>query len=203
VSSEEPIVFAIDDDASMREALARLFRSIGMRATMFSSAEEFLEFKRPDVPAALILDVRLPGLSGLELQRELNGSGIPIIYITGHGDIPMSVQAMKAGAIEFFTKPFRDQVLLDAIAVAIKRDRENRKERAETAEYRARYDRLTQREREVLKHVIEGLLNKQIAAKLGTSEFTVKIHRKGVMQKMKAGSVPELVRMAQKVGCHL
>jgi FixJ family two-component response regulator len=199
VDSDEPIVFAIDDDASMREALSRLFRSIGMRASIFSSAEEFLEFKRPDVPAALVLDVRLPGLSGLELQRLLNGSGIPIIYITGHGDIPMSVEAMKAGAVEFLTKPFRDQVLLEAISVAIKRDRENRKERAEIAECRARYGHLTQREREVLKHVVEGLLNKQIAAKLGTSEFTVKIHRKGVMQKMKAGSVPELVRMAQKL----
>jgi FixJ family two-component response regulator len=198
VNKEEPIVFAIDDDASMREALSRLFRSIGMRANIFSSAEEFLELKRPDVPAALVLDVRLPGLSGLELQRELHGSGIPIIYITGHGDIPMSVQAMKAGAVEFLTKPFRDQVLLDAIAVAIKLDRENRKERAEIKECRARYERLTQREREVLKHVVEGLMNKQIADKLGTSEFTVKIHRKGVMQKMKAGSVPELVRMAQK-----
>jgi len=199
VDSEEPIVFAIDDDASMREALARLFRSIGMRASIFSSAEEFLEFKRPDGPAALVLDVRLPGLSGLELQRLLNGSGIPIIYITGHGDIPMSVEAMKAGAVEFLTKPFRDQVLLEAISVAIKRDRENRKERGEIAECRARYDLLTQREREVLTHVVEGLLNKQIAAKLGTSEFTVKIHRKGVMQKMKASSVPELVRMAQKL----
>ena len=199
MDSEEPIVYAIDDDASMREALDRLFRSIKMRATIFSSAEEFLEFKRPDVPAALVLDVRLPGLSGLELQRQLNGSGIPIIYITGHGDIPMSVEAMKAGAVEFLTKPFRDQVLLDAISVAIKRDRENRKERAEIAEYRARYQLLTQREREVLTHVVEGLLNKQIAAKLGTTEFTVKIHRKGVMQKMKAGSVPELVRMAQKL----
>jgi FixJ family two-component response regulator len=199
VDSEEPVVFAIDDDASMREALSRLFRSIGMRAGIFSSAEEFLEFKRPDVPAALVLDVRLPGLSGLELQRLLNESGIPVIYITGHGDIPMSVEAMKAGAVEFLTKPFRDQVLLEAISLAIKRDRENRKERAEIAECRARYGHLTQREREVLKHVVEGLLNKQIAAKLGTSEFTVKIHRKGVMQKMKAGSVPELVRMAQKL----
>jgi FixJ family two-component response regulator len=199
VDNEEPIVYAIDDDASMREALDRLFRSIKMRAIIFSSAEEFLEFKRPDVPAALVLDVRLPGLSGLELQRQLNGSGIPIIYITGHGDIPMSVEAMKAGAVEFLTKPFRDQVLLDAISVAIKRDRENRKERAEIAECRARYQLLTQREREVLKHVVEGLMNKQIAAKLGTTEFTVKIHRKGVMQKMKAGSVPELVRMAQKL----
>jgi FixJ family two-component response regulator len=199
VDNEEPIVFAIDDDASMREALDRLFRSIKMRATIFSSAEEFLEFKRPDVPAALVLDVRLPGLSGLELQRQLYGSGIPIIFITGHGDIPMSVEAMKAGAAEFLTKPFRDQVLLDAISAAIKRDRENRRERAEIAECRGRYELLTQREREVLKHVVEGLLNKQIAVKLGTSEFTVKIHRKGVMQKMKAGSVPELVRMAQKL----
>jgi FixJ family two-component response regulator len=203
VNSEEPIVFAIDDDASMREALSRLFRSIGMRASIFSSAEEFLAFERPDVPAALVLDVRLPELSGLELQREFNGSGIPIIFITGHGDIPMSVQAMKAGAVEFLTKPFRDQVLLEAISVAIKRDRENRIERAEIAECRARYGLLTQREREVLKHVVEGLLNKQIGAKLGTSEFTIKIHRKGVMQKMKAGSVPELVRMAQKLDRHL
>ena len=199
MDNEEPIVYAIDDDASMREALDRLFRSIKMRAIIFSSAEEFLEFKRPDVPAALVLDVRLPGLSGLELQRQLNGSGIPIIYITGHGDIPMSVEAMKAGAVEFLTKPFRDQVLLDAISAAIKRDRENRRERAEIAECRGRYELLTQREREVLKHVVEGLMNKQIAAKLGTTEFTVKIHRKGVMQKMKAGSVPELVRMAQKL----
>jgi FixJ family two-component response regulator len=163
VDNEGPIVFAIDDDASMREALDRLFRSIKMRATIFSSAEEFLEFKRPDVPAALVLDVRLPGLSGLELQRQLYGSGIPIIFITGHGDIPMSVEAMKAGAAEFLTKPFRDQVLLDAISAAIKRDRENRRERAEIAECRGRYELLTQREREVLKHVVEGLLNKQIA----------------------------------------
>jgi len=199
VNSEESMVFAIDDDASMREALSRLFRSIGMRASLFSSAEEFLEFARPDVPAALVLDVRLPGLSGLELQRELNGSGIPIIYITGHGDIPMSVQAMKAGAVEFLTKPFRDQVLLEAIGLAIKRDRENRKERAEIGEFRARYELLTQREREVLKYVVVGLMNKQIASELGTSEFTVKIHRKGVMQKMRAGSVAELVRMAQKL----
>ena len=203
MDKEEPIVFAIDDDASMREALARLFRSIGMRASIFSSAEEFLAFKLPDLPAALVLDVRLPGLSGLELQRDFNGSGIPIIYITGHGDIPMSVQAMKAGAVEFLTKPFRDQVLLDAIAVAIKLDRENRKERAQIQECCVRYERLTQREREVLKHVVAGLMNKQIADKLGTSEFTVKIHRKGVMQKMQASSVPELVRMAQKCECHL
>src|SRR6201987_5401572 len=185
----------------MREALSRLFRSIGMRAQIFASAQDFLIFQRPGAPACLVLDVRLPGLSGLDLQRELAAAdcAIPIIFITGHGDIPMSVEAMKAGAVEFLTKPFRDQVLLDAISAAIKRDRENRKERAEIAEYRARYELLTQREREVLKHVVEGLMNKQIAAKLGTTEFTVKIHRKGVMQKTKAGSVPELVRMGKKL----
>jgi len=200
VNSEEPIVFAVDDDASMREALSRLFRSIGMRARIFSSAEEFLTFERPDAPACLVLDVRLPGLSGLELQRELAEVAMPIIFITGHGDIPMSVQAMKAGAVEFLTKPFRDQVLLDAIQQAIRRDRANRKQRAEIAGQRARYDLLTQREREVLALVVAGLLNKQIAEQLGTTEFTVKIHRKAVMQKMQASSLADLVRMAAKLG---
>ena len=200
MNSEEPIVFAVDDDGSMREALSRLFRSIGMRARMFSSAEEFLRFERPDAPACLVLDVRLPGLSGLELQRELAEAAMPIIFITGHGDIPISVQAMKAGAVEFLTKPFRDQVLLDAIQQAIRRDRANRKQRAQIAEQRALYDLLTQREREVLALVVAGLLNKQIAAQLGTTQFTVKIHRKAVMQKMQASSLADLVRMGAKLG---
>jgi FixJ family two-component response regulator len=200
MNSEEPIVFAVDDDASMREALSRLFRSIGMRARIFASAEEFLAFERPDAPACLVLDVRLPGLSGLELQRELVDAGIPIIFITGHGDIPMSVDAMKAGAVEFLTKPFRDQVLLDAIQQAIRRERAGRKQRAQLAKQRARYESLTQREREVLCLVVTGLLNKQIAAKLGTTEFTIKVHRRAVMQKMEADSLADLVRMAEKLG---
>lgn len=198
----DSMVFVVDDDASVRESLSSLFRSIGLRAELFSSAKAFLKHQRPNVPACLVLDVRLPGLSGLELQRELGaqGNAIPIIFITGHGDIPMSVSAMKQGAVEFLTKPFRDQDLLDAVQQAIERDRVANKLRAEQVELRGRYDSLTEREREVMGLVVRGMLNKQIAADLGTTEITVKIQRASAMKKMQAVSVTDLVRFAGKLG---
>jgi FixJ family two-component response regulator len=196
------IVFVVDDDSSMREALADLMTSVGLSVKAFESAREFLEYKRPDTPACLVLDVRLPDLSGLDLQRELyrTGTPIPIVFVTGHGDIPMSVRAMKEGAVEFLTKPFRDQDLLDAVQYAIENDRTGRLERAMVAELRRRYASLTKREQEVMKLVVSGLLNKQIAADLGSSEVTIKIHRGQVMRKMKAQSVVELAHMGEKIG---
>jgi FixJ family two-component response regulator len=202
MSPDDPIVFVVDDDRGVRDATRSLLASIGLRVETFKTAQEFLSSQRPDAPSCLVLDVRLPGLSGLDLQRELSNAGtpIPIIFITGHGDVPMSVQAMKGGAVEFLTKPFRDQQLLDAIQEAIERARVERKQRIELAELRERYESLTPREREVMGLVVTGLLNKQVAAELGTSEVTVKIHRAQVMKKMKVASLAELVRLAQRVG---
>jgi FixJ family two-component response regulator len=196
------LVYVIDDDASMRQAISRLLHAIGLTVRTFGCAREFLSTRLPDIPACVVLDVRLPGLSGLDLQREMveRGIHVPIIFITGHGDIPMSVQAMKAGAVEFLTKPFRDQELLDAVRCGIHQDREGRKERTELAALREGLSHLTQRERQVMALVVAGLLNKQIALRLGTSEKTVKIHRSQVMRKMRANSLAELVRMSQKLG---
>jgi len=198
---QDPVVFVIDDDRMIRDGLQGLIRSVGLRVETFASAEDFLVAKRPDVPACLVLDVRMPGVSGLDLQLKLSDAGIhiPIIFITGHGDIPMSVRAMKEGAYEFLTKPVRGQDLLDAIQKAIASDRERRKEREELNEVRERFNTLTPREKEVLNLVVAGLLNKQIADQLGMSELTVKTHRAHVMEKTNAESLAHLVRMSEKI----
>jgi FixJ family two-component response regulator len=201
MGAETAVVFVVDDDASVRAGTRSLLASMGFEVQTFESASEFLGSKRPEVPSCLVLDVRLPGLSGLDLQRELvaSGTSIPIIFITGHGDVPMSVEAMKGGAVEFLTKPFRDQQLLDAVQHAIARDRVEREKRAEVAEVRRRYDSLTPREREVMVRVVAGRLNKQIAFELGTAEITVKLHRAQVMQKMQVESLAALVQLAERL----
>ena len=202
MTDEQPIVFIVDDDASVRDAVADLLRSVGLRAESFKSAEEFLQAKRPDAPGCIVLDVRLPGPSGLEFQRTLIESRIdlPIIFVSGHGDIPMSVRAMKSGAIEFLTKPFHEQELLDAVQAGIERDRARRQEANVVAELRERFNSLTPRERSVLTLVITGRANKLIAAELELSEMTVKVHRSQIMRKMRAKSLVDLVRIADKLG---
>jgi len=201
MSDPPPVIIIVDDDQSFRTFLVRLVESVGMKTLAFASAEEFLKSRPPENPACLVLDVQMPGLSGLDLQRELIQSGheLPVIFTSGHGDIPMTVQAMKAGAVSFLSKPFRNQDLLDAIREAINRDREARRQREEIAGLKSRYESLTAREREVFGLVAAGLLNKQIAMQLGTTERTVKAHRSQMVQKMQADSVADLVRMADKL----
>jgi FixJ family two-component response regulator len=198
----EATVFIVDDDAQVRESLKDLIRSVGLRVELFASAQEFLRAQHPDTPTCLVLDVRMPGLSGLGLQKQASEAGleIPIIFITGHGDIPMTVRAMKAGAIEFLSKPFRDQDLLDAIQQALERSRKAREQQSVTKELRRRFASLTSRQREVMERVVAGLINKETGAELGISEKTVKIQRHQVMEKMGARSLPELVRMADSLG---
>jgi FixJ family two-component response regulator len=197
-----PAVFVVDDDASIREALDGLFRSIGLQAKTFGSAAEFLQHKLPDAPSCLVLDVRLPGLSGLDFQAELAAAGlhIPIIFMTGHGDIPMTVKAMKAGAVEFLPKPFRDQDMLDAVQQALERDRDRRERNSGLAKLKSNFDTLTPREQEVMGLVTAGLMNKQVAGEIGVSEITAKVHRGNIMRKMGAKSLAELVRMADALG---
>jgi FixJ family two-component response regulator len=202
MTEQPPIVFVVDDDISMRDALKSLIRSVGLRVELFGSSREFLQGQRPDAPSCLILDVRLPGESGLDLQRELVAANIhvPIIFITGHGDIPMSVRAKKAGAVAFLTKPFRDQALLDAIQLALKRDVTRRSQEAEVAILRERFESLTPGEQKVLPLVVSGRINQQIAAEIGTSEATVKVHYSQLMKKMGAPSMADLVRMSERLG---
>jgi FixJ family two-component response regulator len=201
-SAAEPIVFVIDDDVAMRATLSSLFRSMGLRVELFGSAREFAQIKMPDVASCLVLDIRLPGVSGLDFQAELAEADIriPIIFMTGHGDIPMSVKAMKAGAIDFLTKPFRDQDILDAVTKAIERDKKRRDSEKGVSELQIRFDSLTSREREVMRMVAAGLMNKQIAGELGVVEITVKVHRGHMMRKMKAMSLVHLVEMADLLG---
>lgn len=198
----EGIVFIIDDDESLREGLKRLFRSVGLRSEGYPSGREFLQSKIPDIPSCILLDVRMPGLSGLDFQVELNNADIhvPIVFMTGHGDIPMTVRAMKAGAVEFLTKPFRDQEILDAVQLSLKKDRERIENEKIAKGLKARFESLTSREREIMVLVTAGLMNKQIAGEIGVSEITVKVHRGNVMRKMNAKSLADLVRMAEALG---